>query len=223
MATKILFTGDSIADAFRTAICQDVERWVPPEQREEQLNAVLGTGYPQMAAAQLCAEFPGEYQVLNRGISGNRVVDLDARVKCDCINLAPDVLSIMIGINDVWHEVGGHNGVDAEKFERVYDAMLDEITAALPEVKLILMEPYVLKGPATQDNWDYFRTETDLRREAVRRLSQKHGAVCIDTQALFDEGEARSCAAHWTADGVHPTPAGHWLLAEAWLEAFRGI
>lgn len=229
MPTTILFTGDSITDAARTVLCQDMENMLrgdpnfTPEKRDDLLNGALGTGYPLLVASQLYAESPGRYRVLNRGISGNRVVDLDARVKCDCINLAPDVVSIMIGINDVWHEFGGRNGVDAPKFRRVYDSMLTEISAALPGVRLILLEPYVLKGPATQENWEYFRAETDLRREAVKSLSQKHRAVCIDTQALFDEAEASSCAADWTADGVHPTPAGHWLLAQAWLKAFRLI
>lgn len=229
MATKILFTGDSITDAARTVLCQDMEKMLSsdpnftPEKRDEILNGALGTGYPLLAASQLYAEQPGQYQVLNRGISGNRVVDLDARVKCDCINLAPDVVSVMIGINDVWHEANWRNGVDAPKFERVYNDMLEEIITALPKVKIILMEPYVLKGPATEEKWDFFRAETDLRRDAVKRLAQRHGAACIDTQTLFDEAAARSCAAHWTPDGVHPTPAGHWLLAQAWLGAFRKI
>ena len=224
MAERILFTGDSITDTCRVVVCQDMERYLgelPLEQRQEQMDQVLGNGYPLLVASQLYAEFPGKYKVLNRGVSGNRIVDLDARVKCDCINLKPDVVSIMIGINDVWHEVDWHNGVDAPKFERVYDGMLEEIRAALPGVKFILLEPYVLKGTGTQDKWDSFRRETDLRRDVVRRLAQKYQAACIDSQALFDQAAQRSCEADLSADGVHPTPAGHWLLAQAWLKAFQ--
>lgn len=223
---RILFTGDSITDVYRTDLVRGVEdlfrqEIFPAAQHDAFINGMLGTGYPLLAASQLTCQHPGRYEVLNRGISGHRIVDLDARVKKDCINLAPDVLSIMIGINDVWHEVGEKNGVDAAKFRRVYDGMLEEIRTALPNIKLILLEPYVLNGPATQENWEYFRAETDLRREAVRELAKKYSAARIDTQELFDAAAARSCAADWTADGVHPTPAGHWMLAQSWMAVFH--
>lgn len=229
---RILFTGDSITDVYRTDAARAVEGWLPPaatpQQREEATNGLLGMGYPLLAAAQLGAEEPGRYEFLNRGISGNRVVDLDARVKRDCINLKPQVVSILIGVNDVWHELGDHNGVDAGKFHRVYQGMLEEIAAALPGVRLLLLEPYVLPGPATQEHWETFRREVDLRRASVRRLAahmeQLTGrpVTCVDTQALLDAAAAQSSPAVWTADGVHPTPAGHWLLAQEWVRRFRG-
>ena len=150
---RILFTGDSITDVNRTDMVRMTEEWMSrdpnatPQQREEAVDRALGCGYPLLVASQLGAQEPGRYEFLNRGISGNRVVDLDARIKRDCINLRPDVISILIGVNDVWHELGEHNGVDAPKFRRVYEGMLQEITHALPGVKLILLEPYVLQGP----------------------------------------------------------------------------
>ena len=135
--TRILFTGDSITDVYRTDVARAMEGWLDPaltaQERQASTNSVLGMGYPLLAAAQLSVEEPGRYEFLNRGISGNRVVDLDARIKVDCINLRPDVISIMIGVNDVWHELGDHNGVDAPKFRRVYQGMLQEITQALPD------------------------------------------------------------------------------------------
>lgn len=229
--TRILFTGDSITDVYRTDVVRAMEGWLDPaltaQERQASTNSVLGMGYPLLAAAQLSAEEPGRYEFLNRGISGNRVVDLDARIKADCINLRPDVISIMIGVNDVWHELGDHNGVDAPKFRRVYQGMLQEITQALPGVKLILLEPYVLQGPATQEHWDTFRREVDLRREIIRELAKDYWEKedlyipCIDTQKLFDQAAARSCPGDWTADGVHPTPAGHWLLAQEWVRCFK--
>ena len=105
--------------------------------------------------------------------------------------------------------------------------MLQEITQALPGVKLILLEPYVLQGPATQEHWDTFRREVDLRREIIRELAKDYWEKedlyipCIDTQKLFDQAAARSCSGDWTADGVHPTPAGHWLLAQEWVRCFK--
>lgn len=228
---RVLFTGDSITDVYRTDVARVVEGWLPPtataQERQAATDSLLGMGYPLLAAAQLSAEEPGRYEFLNRGISGNRVVDLDARVKRDCINLKPQVLSILIGVNDVWHELMEQNGVDAEKFRRVYQAMLEEIAAALPGLRLILLEPYVLPGPSTQPQWDDFRREVDLRRAAVRDLAahmeRRTGrpVACIDTQSLLDAAAAQSSPAVYTADGVHPTPAGHWLLAQEWVRRFR--
>lgn len=116
-----------------------------PQQREEAGRPALGCGYPLLVGLPAGRPGAGRYEFLNRGISCNRVVDLDARIKRDCINLRPDVISILIGVNDAvgtsWAE---HNGVVAPKFRRVYEGMLQEITHALPGVKLILLEPYVL-------------------------------------------------------------------------------
>ena len=126
---RILFTGDSITDVNRTDMVRMTEEWMSrdpnatPQQREEAVNRALGCGYPLLVASQLGAQEPGRYEFLNRGISGNRVVDLDARIKRDCINLRPDVISILIGVNDVWHELGEHNGVDATGIARNMVAM----------------------------------------------------------------------------------------------------
>jgi len=229
MSKRILFTGDSITDALRTEQVRSMSEIMAkighatPQEIEARSNTMWGTGYVSLIGAQLNYEAPGAYEILNRGITGHRIVDLDARVKADCINLRPDVLSIMIGINDVWHEAMMKNGVDAVKFERVYDAMLAEIKAALPEVQLVLVEPFVLKGQATEPQWDYFRDETELRRQTTVRLAEKYGAKLLPTQKLFSDAADASCAANWSADGVHPTPGGHWMLAQAWLELCKDI
>lgn len=229
-ATKILFTGDSITDAMRTELVRGMGEMmakmgtaVPPHLLADRTNHILGTGYPMLVASQLGFEHPGRYTVLNRGISGHRIVDLDARIKVDCINLEPDVLSILIGINDVWHELMFNNGVGAAKFERVYDTMLEETLKALPKLKLILIEPFVLRGSATEEKWEQFQLETELRRTATQRLAAKYGAALLPAGSLFDEAAARTAAGDWCADGVHPTAAGNWLLAQAWLKLFRSL
>ncbi|MBQ4153450.1 MAG: GDSL family lipase, partial [Oscillospiraceae bacterium] len=140
---RVLFQGDSITDAGR-----DRERFDH-----------LGAGYPKFVAGHLDFEEPGAYECLNRGISGNRIVDVYARIKRDIINLAPDYMSLLIGVNDVWHEVNHQNGVDAEKFERIYDMLIGEVKEALPEIKIMIMSPYVIKGTATEEKWDDFRPE----------------------------------------------------------------
>ena len=104
MSKVILFQGDSITDCGR----------------DRNVSESIGTGYPRLTAAKLGFENPGEYTFYNRGISGNRIVDLYARIKLDIINLKPDYMSILIGVNDVWHEVMRKNGVDTKKFEKIY-------------------------------------------------------------------------------------------------------
>lgn len=200
---NIVFQGDSITDCGR--------------------GNGLGTGYALLCTAALTAENPGEYTCCNRGIGGNRVTDLLARWKQDCINLEPDYLSILIGINDVWHEVGSKNGVDAALFETVYDMLLPQVKAARPDIKIVLMEPFVLPGPATKENWEYFDTQTELRRQAIRRLAKKYDLPTIPLQEIFDEACKRAPAECWTGDGVHPTPGGHALIAKHWLQQFHKL
>ena len=211
MNKRILFQGDSITDALRS--------------REH--DFFLGNGYPTLVSARLGFEEPGKYTFLNRGVSGNRVVDLYARIKIDLINLKPDVLSILIGVNDVWHEEEIKNGVDAAKFERIYDLLLDEVQEALPGVRLIILEPFVLPGSATENTpehptrWEYFRDETPLRAAAAKRVAERHGATFVPLQHLFDEACKLAEPAYWLRDGVHPTAMGHELIAREWMKAFR--
>ncbi|MBR6719573.1 MAG: SGNH/GDSL hydrolase family protein [Clostridia bacterium] len=203
----ILFQGDSITDCGRA----------------RDRDTFRGVGYPALVTAKLNYEYPGEYHVINRGVSGNRIVDLYARVKKDIINLAPDYMSILIGLNDVWHEVDEKNGVDAEKFEKIYDMLITEIKEALPDLKIIIMAPYVTKGSATEATWDYFSGEVAKREKAAERIAKKHNLKFVTTQDKFDEMLKKHPEPYWTQEGVHPTEAGHALLAGLWLSAFEEI
>lgn len=202
---RILFQGDSITDAGRDR--------AKPEH--------LGAGYPKFVAGHLAYETPDVYEFFNRGISGNRIVDVYARIKADIINLKPDVMSLLIGVNDVWHEVNHQNGVDAEKFERIYDMLISEIKQALPDIKIMIMGPYVLKGPATEEKWAEFRPEVELRCAAAKRIADKYGLPYVDLLAKFDEADARGETAVWTGDGVHPAAGGIELIKRAWLDCFN--
>ena len=175
-----------------------------------------GQGYAMMAAAELLSTRPADgLRFFNRGISGNRIVDLDARIKSDIIHLKPDLLSILIGVNDTWHGKNWDNGVALPKYERVYRDLLREVREALPSVKLVLCEPFVLRCGVVRDDWV---GEIDERRAVVARLADEFGAVLVPFQSMFDEAVKMAPPEHWAADGVHPTAAGHLLMAKCWLK-----
>lgn len=152
--------------------------------------------------------------------SGNRIVDLYARIKCDIINLKPDYLSVLVGVNDVWHELGYNNGVDAEKFEKIYDLLISEVKTALPDIKIMLLGAFVLKSTETEQNWDVFSSEVPKMAAATKRIAEKYGCTYVPLQEKFDEAVKRHAEPYWTAEGVHPMPAGHELIAKEWIKAF---
>ena len=212
MSKVILFQGDSITDCGRS--------W---ENNEE-----VGTGYALMVKGELGFREPGSYTFLNRGISGNRIVDVYARIKADIINLKPDYMSLLIGVNDVWHELGGrHNGVDAVKFEKVYSMLIEEIKEALPELKIMILEPFVLEGFATKateqepDRLDTFQKEIALRAAVAKRIAEKYNLEFVPLQEKLEEACKQKEASYWLMDGVHPTAMGHWLIKEEWMKAFQ--
>ncbi len=204
---RVLFQGDSITDAGR--------------DRENGYN--LGNGYPNLVAAELGFEKPGQYEFINRGIGGNRSIDLLARIKIDGINLKPDIMSILVGVNDVWHDLGLKNGVDSETYELYYDLMVSQILKSLPKIKLIILEPFLLKGLRTEEEWDTFRSETEKRAAASRRIAEKYDLPFVPLMQKFDEAEKRAPSDVWLLDGVHPTAAGHELIAREWIAAFKKI
>ncbi len=204
---KILFQGDSITDAGRA--------------RDNDIN--VGVGYPILVKAALGFEEPEKHEFINRGISGNRIVDIYARIKLDIINLKPDLMSILIGVNDVWHELARCDGVDADKFFKIYDMLIDEIKQALPDIKILIMEPFVLKASATEENWQTFRTEVEKRAQMAKKIADKHQLPFIELQAGFDKLAAAAPESYWLADGVHPTSMGHEFIKNEWLKAFKKL
>ena len=203
----VLFQGDSITDASRS---WDDERY-------------MGCGYPTIAGGEITHDYPGQYKVLNRGISGNRIVDLYARIKSDIINLKPDIMSILLGVNDVWHEFMFLNGVDAEKFFKVYCLVIEEVKAALPDIKIMIMEPFTLKGAGNEAYYDEFRAQVEERAKMAKAVAEKYDLLFIPLQDKFDEAEKLAPADQWLMDGVHPTAAGHDIIKRAWVEGFSKI
>ena len=205
---RIVFQGDSITDVGRNTNNGSL--------------ISMGQGYPLMITGDLSAKYPGEYEFVNRGISGNRVVDIYARIKKDCWNLEPDVLSLLIGVNDVWHEFNPDaNGVDAARFEKMYRILAQDTLERFPNCKIIAMEPFVLHGPAVDENWEGFYSEVLLRAKAVRKVAEELGLIFVPLQEKLEEACKLQPSTYWLGDGVHPTPAGHRLIANAWEEAFE--
>lgn len=203
----ILFLGDSITDGGRL--------------RQDPRN--LGTGYPAYVAARLGLSYPEAFTFYNRGIAGNHVVDVYARIKKDAVNLQPDYMSLLVGVNDVWHELDFDAGVDAVKFKKVYSMLLEEILEELPRVKLLLIEPFVLKGSATEKYYEEFRQGVKVRAEIVRNLAQEYKLPCLSLQKELDSLKEQASEGYWLYDGAHPTIYFHQYIADKWIEWFGEI
>ena len=198
----ILFQGDSITACHR--------------EKDD-----LGQGYAMLAAKQLEEKYPGQFRFVNRGISGDRSVDLYRRRQADIFDVKPDYLSILIGINDVWHALTGDRGVDIDTYLQVYDDLLREIREKLPNTKVLLMEPFVNEGDATQEQIEVFEGELAMRSEAVQLLCAKYDVPFLSLQFDLHDLEEQHPAGHWTRDGVHPTLNFHEYMAQKWVKAFE--
>ena len=201
-----LFQGDSITDCGRDRSAEAIANH--PQ--------ALGPGYAGIIAGGLLSDYPSrELQVFNRGISGNRVVDLYARWKCHGINLAPDCLSILIGVNDTWHEFGSQNGVELDRYDQVYRMLLDYTRSRLPQICLVLCQPFVLPTGVVTPEWE---ADIQGRQAIVLRLAKEFGAIHVPFQEMFNEALKEAGPSYWTEDGVHPTAAGHTRMARFWRQ-----
>jgi lysophospholipase L1-like esterase len=202
----ILFQGDSITDAGRNRRVTDAN-----------VAGALGTGYPLLVASALLGAQPERrFRFHNRGISGNKVPDLAARWEEDALALKPNLLSILIGVNDYWHKRNGRYAGTVAQYESGYAALLERTRRALPDVRLLVLEPFVLRVGAVDASWF---PEFDDRRAAAERVARGAGATFVPLHAAFEELGRKTGPAYWAADGVHPTPAGHALIARKWREA----
>ena len=200
----VLFQGDSITDAGRNQ-----------EDRES-----LGAGYAMIAASWFSALYPEKkVTFINRGIGGHRAKDLEARWQKDCLDLKPTWLSIMIGINDTWRRYDSNDPTTIESYEKSCRNMLSLVWSKL-KARLVLIEPFVLPYPEDRKQW---RVDLDPRIEVVHRLAKEFDAIMVPMDQIFEQAAKRREPAFWTSDGVHPTPAGHGLIAQAWLKAVKAI
>lgn len=198
----VLFQGDSITDCGRN----------------RETAADLGRGYALIASALFASKYP-EKQVhfINRGISGNRVKDLQQRWQEDCLDLKPTWVSIYIGINDTWRRYDRNDPTSVEAFAEGYRDLIVRTKETL-DAKLILVEPFVLPVPEDRKRW---REDLDPKINAVRELAREFETLYVPLDGLFAAASTKAQSAYWAPDGVHPSPAGHALIANAWLEAVQ--
>jgi lysophospholipase L1-like esterase len=202
----ILFQGDSITDAGRK---RDDNAFNSPP--------ALGRGYAWLAAARLLVDHADDsLKIYNRGISGNKVYQLAERWQADCLDLKPDVLSILIGVNDFWHKVKHNYEGTLKTYDTDYRALLKRTKEALPNIKLILCEPFLLKAGTVEDTWF---PEFEGYRAAAKKIAADNGAVFVPFQTMFDAAVKVAPPELWAADGVHPSCDGGAFMAQAWLKA----
>ncbi|MBI4787138.1 MAG: SGNH/GDSL hydrolase family protein [Chloroflexi bacterium] len=182
---------------------------------------LLGRGYAMLAAAWFSFLYPEKrVRFLNRGISGNRTVDLRERWQRDCLDLRPTWLSIYVGINDTWRRFDRHMPTTTEEFGEHYRALLQSVSKQLPDTRPVIVEPFVLPVPPDRREW---RQDLDPKIAVVRSLALEYRALYVPLDGLFAQAATRREPEFWAPDGVHPTPAGHALIAQAWLNAVKAL
>lgn len=202
----ILFQGDSITDAGRNRDLQ-----LPNH------SVSSGSGYAGRIMGDLLAAYPDAgLRFYNRGISGNRIVDLLARWRPDAIQLKPDVISILIGVNDTWHHYQHDRGTSLTIFETVYRLIITETIRELPQTRFILCEPFAFAEGDFQASW---LDDIHARAAVVRKLAEEFGFTLVPFQQRFNELLNEAPVSFWLPDGVHPSPAGHCQMAALWRQS----
>ncbi len=206
--TTILFQGDSITDAGR-----DKKNQIANQQK------ALGAGYAWMAASHLLIKNPQlNLTIHNRGISGNKVHQLANRWDKDCLDLKPDILSIMIGVNDIWHGLNGIYEGTVKTYEDDFLNLMERTRKALPKTQFVICEPFVLRCGAVNEKWF---PEFDRYRAAARKVADQNNATFVPFQSMFDEAVQYAPPKHWAGDGVHPSSHGASLMAHFWTQSVQ--
>ena len=204
--SRVLFQGDSITDTGR-------------DRKSSQPNhaAAMGSGYAFLAAADLLIQRPkDDLKFFNRGVSGNKVHQLAERWQQDCLDIKPDVVSILIGVNDIWHWLNGNYDGTIDTYRKDYQALAERTRQALPEAKLVVCEPFVLKTGAVGDKWF---PKFDEFRAAAKQVADEFAHAWVPFQSVLNAAEQFAPAATWAGDGVHPSQKGAAVLANAWNRA----
>lgn len=199
--SKILFQGDSITDCGRS----------------RDSDAYLGSGYAAMVAAALKIKYPQlKLEFINRGISGNRAKDLNARWQQDCIDLKPDIVSILIGINDTWRRYDSNNETPAPEYEANYRNILSQTKDI--GAKIIMIEPFLLESLPDRSEW---RVDLDPKIQVARKLAREFADCFIPMDGIFAAASINYPMAELLPDGVHPSQIGHALISREYIKAIE--
>lgn len=197
---KFVFQGDSITDAGR----------------DRENHTFMGAGYVFMLSSLLAAKYPEKQpSFVNRGMGGDTVQNLYERWEQDCLVFQPDVVSILIGINDTWKRFSENRKFDAESFKAMYREMLASAREQ-SGAQLVIIEPFLLTN---RENYQEWRSDLDLKIGVIRSLAAESGACYVPMDGIMTQACTKADASYWSTDGVHLTPAGHALLAQSWLAA----
>jgi lysophospholipase L1-like esterase len=200
-----LFQGDSITDGNRG--------------RNNDPNHIMGHGFAFSIASRVGARYPEKALTFyNRGISGNTLADLQSRWEKDTLALKPDVLSILVGVNDTELALKKPDAAAADQYEQGYRSLLNQTKAQLPACLLVLCEPFIAPVGRVKEKWPEWQAEIKKRQEVVQRLSKEFQTVFVPLQKVFQEAATRASADYWVWDGIHPTVAGHELITQEWLK-----
>lgn len=201
-----LFQGDSITDGNRG--------------RNMDPNHIMGHGYAFAVSSRIGADFPGAgFSFINRGISGNKIPDLEKRWQTDTLDLKPDVLSILVGINDTHASVENPNeapGID--DFENGYRQLLQSVKTVNPNTLFVLGIPFVYPVGKRKEHWELWQEGTQKRAEVVRKLAKEFNTILVDFPAAFAKVIQKPSMEYWIWDGVHPTIFGHEIMAREWIK-----
>jgi len=196
--SHLLFFGDSITDAGR-------DRNDPSS---------LGGGYVNLISARLLSQYPEKtLRISNMGIGGNRIANLEERFEQDVLRLEPTVVSLLIGINDTWRRYDSEIVSLIPEFQDRYSQMVKKLVDR--GIHVIICEPFLLPFPEDRKKW---REDLNPRLIAIREVAWEYNLPYLPLDGAFAAAASRATASYWLKDGVHPTLAGHSLIAESWLD-----
>lgn len=222
--TRILFIGDSITDGNWGN--SDGSAQPSSARNHWDMNHIYGSGYMYLCASYYQSYYPDcEYQFFNRGISGNTIYDLKSRWKEDAVSIHADIVSILIGTNDINSYLGSKSAepFDFYSWEQAYRNLLDSLRCDNPQVKIVLGEPFTLCTGNMKKTEDFALRDSLIQRlgDITQRIADDYGAVFIPYASMFHRlfnDNPKLPDTYWIWDGIHPTPAGHRRMADLWME-----
>ena len=200
-----LFQGDSVTDAGRN--------------REDDYD--LGFGYPRMVAEYFEKKYPAQFSFVNTGTSGDTSACIYARMGTEILNIHPDYMSLLVGFNDISHLITNNDGIAPHRYEQLLCMLIEDVTEALPDIKIIMLEPYVLKGVSTEPNWTKLNPGVRNNASIAKRVAGKYGLPFVTLQDKFDALCSEKPADFWVQDGIHPTENGHRVIADELIKAIE--